>query len=194
MLTIGNACFFFLVYQGAEGVTGGEKWYIENVLAELDIGREWFFDDASRTLYYKPNATDAGGAGGADGGGGPPTGEFVATHLEVLINVTGSQAAPARHVAIRGLTLRDTAYTYFEPHGTPSGGDWGLQKTGAITLVGTEGVAISDCLFTRLDGLGVFVGGYARGLVISGNEFAFLGGSPFQSFDFAESSIFYFLD
>ena len=41
----------------------------------------------------------------------------------------------------------------------------------------SQGVTISDCLFTRLDGLGIFVGGYARGLVISGNEFAFLGGS-----------------
>ena len=29
--------------QGNEGETTGEEWYIENVLEELDIGREWFF-------------------------------------------------------------------------------------------------------------------------------------------------------
>ena len=36
--------------------------------------------------------------------------------------------------------------------GLPSGGDWALQKQGAVTLVGTEGARIMDNLFTRLDG------------------------------------------
>ena len=27
-------------------------------------------------------------------------------------------------MAIKGITLRDTAVTYFDPHGLPSGGDW----------------------------------------------------------------------
>ena len=67
---------------------------------------------------------------------------FEATNLKVLLNVSGSQAAPAHHIAIRGLTIRDTSYSYFEPHGLPSGGDWALQKQGAITLVGTESIAI----------------------------------------------------
>ena len=49
-------------------------------------------------------------------------GPFVATNLKVLFNITGTQAAPAHHLAITGLTLRDTMYTYFEPHGLPSGG------------------------------------------------------------------------
>jgi hypothetical protein len=31
-----------------------------------------------------------------------PTGEFVATDLKVLLNVTGSQAAPAHHIAVHG--------------------------------------------------------------------------------------------
>eukprot|EP00729_Bicosta_minor_P015501 gene15501-29324_t len=84
--------------QGGEGVTGGEAWYIENVMEELDSEREWFFDT--------------------------PTSTF-----------------PAHHVAIQGVTLRDTVYTYFDPHGLPSGGDWALQKQGAITIVGSESEA-----------------------------------------------------
>ena len=71
-----------------------------------------------------------------------------------------------------GLTLRDTAYTYLEPHGLPSGGDWALQKQGAITLVGTEGVTVRDCLLTRLDGNALFIGGYTRNLTVSNNEFS----------------------
>lgn len=131
------------------------------------MGREWFFDNTTMVLYYKPNATAAPGAASA----GPPTGDFVAVVHEVLINVTGSQQEPAHHIAISGITLRDTSYTYFAAHGLPSGGDWALQKTGAITLVGTEDVSISDCLLTRIDGNAIFIGGYNRGLTIAQNEF-----------------------
>ena len=44
--------------QGGEGATEGESWYIENVLEELDMGREWYFDGATETLIYRPNATE----------------------------------------------------------------------------------------------------------------------------------------
>ena len=54
---------------------------------------------------------------------------------QILFNITGSQQHPARNISIAGLTLRDTVQTYFEAHGLPSGGDWALQRTGAIVLV-----------------------------------------------------------
>ena len=79
---------------------------------ELDIGREWVFDNKTFTLYYKPNVTTSN-----ESTTGPPTGNFVATNLKVLLNVTGSQATPAHHIAVKGLTIRDTSYSYFEPHG-----------------------------------------------------------------------------
>ena len=97
--------------------------------------------------------------------------------LLVLFNVTGSQAFPTHHIAIKGLTIRDTSYAYFEPHGLPSGGDWGLQKQGAVTLVGTEDIEVSGNLFTRLDGNAIFIGGYNRNLSIDSNEFIFVGDS-----------------
>ena len=37
--------------------------------------------------------------------------------MQVLINVSGSQQSPAHHIRIQNLTLRDTAYTYMDPHG-----------------------------------------------------------------------------
>ena len=151
--------------QGGEGVTGGEAWYIENVLEELDMGREWFFDTHTETLIYKPNGTAT------------PEGQFVATNLKVLFNITGTKQQPAHHVAIKGVTLRDTVYTYFDPHGLPSGGDWGLQKQGAITIIGTENVTVDACLLTRLDGNAIFIGGFNRGLELTNNEFAFIGDS-----------------
>ena len=44
-------------------------------------------------------------------------------------------------------------------------------------MVGTSNVSVDSNLFTRLDGNAIFTGGYHRGLVISNNEFSFVGGS-----------------
>jgi hypothetical protein len=93
------------------------EWWIENVLEELDEPEEWYFNETSKKLYYFFNST------------APPTGneKFVATKTKVLWNLTGSQATPVKDVTIRGLEIRDTAYTYLgtdqaDLHGMPSGG------------------------------------------------------------------------
>jgi hypothetical protein len=52
-----------------------------------------------------------------------------------------------------------------------------LQKTGAITLVGTENVRVADNLMTRLDGTAIFIGSYNRNVTIERNEFSYIGGS-----------------
>jgi hypothetical protein len=49
-----------------------------------------------------------------------------------------------------------------DPHGVPSGGDWSLQKSGALFFEGTEQLYIVDCLFIRLDGNALFLYGYNR--------------------------------
>ena len=108
---------------------------------------------------------------------------------KVLFNISGTKDAPAHHVAISGVTLRDTAYTYFDPHGLPSGGDWGLQKQGAITIVGSEAVTVEDCLLTRLDGNAIFIGGYNRNLTVSNNEFSFIGDSAMASWGDTSSAL-----
>eukprot|EP01047_Picozoa_sp_COSAG01_P017810 COSAG01_NODE_951_length_12498_cov_30.544018_6_plen_809_part_00 len=166
-------------FQGGEGVTSAavnnSNWYIENLLEEIDSPREWFFNSSSRTLYYMPNASCV------DRVTGLPTGEFTATGAKVLINITGSQARPAANISLTGLVFRDSSYTYMDEHGLPSGGDWALQKQGAITLVGTLGTTISHNLFTRLDGNAIFMGGFHRGLEISDNDFEFIGDSAMAS-------------
>jgi hypothetical protein len=87
------------------------------VLEELDEPEEWFYNETSRKLYYFFNnsATPSGDE------------KFVATQTKVLWNITGSQATPVQDVTIRGLEIRDTAYTYLgtdkaDLHGMPSGG------------------------------------------------------------------------
>ena len=59
----------------------------------------------------------------------------------------------------------------------PSGGDWALQRNGALTLEGTERLTIENSEFTRLDGNAINVNGYHRGLAIYDNDFSWIGDS-----------------
>ena len=79
------------------------------------------------------------------------------------------------NVAVHGVGFRDTAVSYLEPHGMPSGGDWALQRTAAVVVQGTEHISFDGCTFLRLDGNGVLVSGYARNTTITRSEFAWTG-------------------
>jgi hypothetical protein len=88
---------------------------VENVEEELDSPSEFWFDEDSRTLTLWHNASV---------GNPPPTdGSLQAvTTLAVLINATGSQAAPIVGLHIQDLGFRDTAPAAFLPHVAPTGG------------------------------------------------------------------------
>ena len=84
-------------------------------------------------------------------------------------------AAPVRDVSLLGLGLRDTAYTYMDPHSLPSGGDWALERSAVVFIEGAERVAVSGCVFERVDGNAVMLSAYTRNVSITYNEFAWLG-------------------
>eukprot|EP01111_Echinosteliopsis_oligospora_P012301 TRINITY_DN4197_c0_g1_i1.p1 TRINITY_DN4197_c0_g1~~TRINITY_DN4197_c0_g1_i1.p1 ORF type:complete len:808 (-),score=212.17 TRINITY_DN4197_c0_g1_i1:52-2475(-) len=161
-------------FQGARGATSGELWYVDNVFEELDAPNEYFYDAESQQLYLFYNGT-----------GAPPVDSvFSASNLKVLINITGSQADPVNNITLTGITFRNTAYTYMDPHGVPSGGDWSLQRTGAIFMEGTVGTIVESCLFIRLDGIGLFLSGFNRNVSIEKNEFVWIGDSAMASWGY----------
>jgi hypothetical protein len=84
---------------------------------------------------------------------------FEAVTTKVLLNYTGTQSSPITNVSVRGVTIRDTAYTYLDPHGAPAGGDWGLQRSGAVTLAGVfvcvcAHVCVCECVCVCVCGVG----------------------------------------
>lgn len=125
-----------------------------------------FFDKEASKLYYFQNATVAKA---------PAKTGFVSAEVKVLINISGTQDDPVKDIHISGITFRDAAYTFMDPHGMPSGGDWCLQKSGAITLEGTENVTLSNNTITRVDGNAVFIGAYNRHAAILDSEFEWIG-------------------
>jgi len=158
--------------QGGEGEVSASQWWIENVFEENDAPGEFFFDAEARKLYYTFNTTESPGDHDA----------FVATKTEVLFNITGSQAVPVKNIRLLGLEIRDTSYTYLgtskaSVHGMPSGGDWGLQRSGAVLIEGTEGVRVDGCGFVRVDGNGISLNNYNRNTSLTNNDFAWIGDS-----------------
>lgn len=166
-------------FQGAEGDANGEDWSVEHVFEELDAPREFYFDGASQRLFYFHNASS--------GTPPPQNWTFEAPLLTTLINISGSQAAPVTDITISGVTFTSAAASLLGPHGIPSGGDWGLARAGAVFLQGTERVTITDSLFTRCDGSGVFISGYNRNATVTRSEFAWMGENGVASWGYANN-------
>jgi hypothetical protein len=105
-----------------------------------------------------------------------------------IFNITGNQTAPVLGVSFKGVGFRDAAYSYFNPHGIPSGGDWGLQRHGAVFIQGTENTLIDGCIFERVDGNAVAISGYNRFTTIQNNEFVWIGDSAIISWGYTTGS------
>jgi len=86
------------------------------------------------------------------------------------------------------VNFKDTAITYLEPHGMPSGGDWGLERIGSIFIQGSENLKIDSCIFSRIDGNAVMISGYNRYVTIQKSEFVWIGSTAIASWGNAEGS------
>lgn len=167
-------------FQGARGNDNGDEFFVENVMEELDAPGEWYYDTTTKMLYLFYNATSKTP---------PPAGtSFVVPVLKTLVSVKATQKTPAKGITIRGVQFRDTAYTYMDPHGMPSGGDWGLQRSGALFFEGTMNTLIQECLFERLDGNAVMLSGYNRNATLLRNEFVWIGDTAIASWGYTTGS------
>lgn len=59
--------------------------------------------------------------------------------------------------------------------GVPSGGDWGLQRSGAIILDGTVGTTISNVTMERNDGNAILISGHNMETKVTGCDIRFTG-------------------
>ncbi len=142
------------------------RFYIENVMEELDSPGEWYYDARAQQLYYMPVA------------GEDPAKTTVETagRLKQLFVFQGRSAAgkptdSVRHVHLRGLVLRHTARVFLEPYETRLRGDWAITRLGAVKLDGVENCSIVDCHFDAVGGNGVFISNYARRIGVVGCRF-----------------------
>merc|ERR1719428_252494 len=164
--------------QGARGNNNGGDWFVENVFEELDHKGEFFFDSKASELYLFHNGT----------GKPPAETEVIVPQLRTLINISGTQWDPVRDVTLDGLIFKAARYTYMDPHGVPSAGDWALDRIGAVFLQGTENLKVQNSVFERLDGNGVMISGYNRNTTIQDSDFSFIGGNAIASWGYTNET------
>eukprot|EP00425_Heterocapsa_triquetra_P004269 CAMPEP_0195159552 /NCGR_PEP_ID=MMETSP0448-20130528/186222_1 /TAXON_ID=66468 /ORGANISM="Heterocapsa triquestra, Strain CCMP 448" /LENGTH=653 /DNA_ID=CAMNT_0040198351 /DNA_START=30 /DNA_END=1987 /DNA_ORIENTATION=+ len=164
--------------QGARGENTGGDFFVENVFEELDAPGEFFFDKATGDLFLFYNGT-----------GAPPQDmEVVVPQKQVLLNMTGTQWDPVKDIVVDSIEFKATKYTYMEPHGVPSAGDWALDRISAVFLQGTENVTVQKSTFQRLDGNAVMISGYNRYTRIHDNDFAYIGGNAIVSWGYTNET------
>lgn len=144
----------------------GSHFFVDNVIEELDVPGEWYFDREKSILYYMPFK-----------GQNLENARVEVGLLNNLIEMRGSRQKPIRHLNIKGFRLTHTRAIFLDEYITPSNGDWGIYKGGAIFMEGTEDCAVEGCFFDAVGGNGIYISHHARRIRIYGNKFAFTGES-----------------
>jgi hypothetical protein len=145
-------------------------WYIENILSELDIPGEFFFDHRTNLLYVYPNSTMFDSVVNTDRIG---VSGLRFSVLDQLLRLNYGVS----NVSISNLGFRDAAATYMSDWSVPSGGDWSIHRGGAILVEDADNIHIHDCIFSRLDGNAIFLSRRTRNISIRRNEFKWIGES-----------------
>ncbi|WP_158973947.1 right-handed parallel beta-helix repeat-containing protein [Cellulophaga sp. L1A9] len=138
----------------------------ENIFEELDAAGEWFHDELSQTLYYKPEETTD-----------LATAKLEVVRLKQLIDFQGSIENPVKHISLQGFVVRHAARTFMETKEPMVRSDWTIFRGGAFMLTGTEDIQILDCEFDQVGGNAIFVNTYNRRTLIKGNYIHHTGAS-----------------
>ena len=151
------------VHFGYMHLMDGNRFYVENVLEELDQPGEWCLDSETSTLYFWPPTGD-------------PADELVlAPVTDSLIELRGTAEQPLQHVTISGLTFKNTVSPFpdhmHESHHAPT------LRGSAVTLKHCEHCRVEDNRFFNVGGDAVSLHGPNRHNRIAGNEIAHVGGS-----------------
>lgn len=137
----------------------GNRFYVENVLEELDQPGEWCLDSESGTLYFWPPG-DLG------------SGEVVAPATERLVELCGTADQPVSHVKIAGFTFAHTLSLF-----PPAAPQYKSPNSGrTVYLEQAEDCTIQDNLFDQVGGDAIGLQDYNARNRIVGNEIAYPGG------------------
>jgi len=139
---------------------------VENIFEELDAPEEWFHNQETQTLYYKPeSAKDLANA------------KIEVVRLKQLVDFQGSIKKPVKHITLQGFVLKHAARTFMETKEPMVRSDWTIFRGGAFMLTGTEDIQILDCEFDQVGGNAIFVNNYNRRTLIKSNYIHHTGAS-----------------
>jgi len=125
---------------------------VENIFEELDAPGEWFYDKTAGKLYFYPPA-----------GMNLATATIEAASLEELIRVVGTSAKKVNHLIFSHFTFTGTRRTLFTRTYEPLlRSDWCVARAGTIFIENAEHVTVSNSIFDRVGGNGIFISASGR--------------------------------
>ncbi|MCY2992754.1 MAG: right-handed parallel beta-helix repeat-containing protein [Planctomycetota bacterium] len=132
----------------------GDRYFVENVLEELDSPGEWYLNRQTGQLFYWPLAEFSAKT------------EVVVPVLGRIVQILGDAAAkhPVSHLRFSGLTLQETDYS-------PADGceGYGMGNDGVIYLKDATQCTIENCTFRNIGKYAVCLSG-GRANAINGND------------------------
>ncbi|SKC97119.1 Right handed beta helix region [Chitinophaga ginsengisegetis] len=140
--------------------------FVENIFEELDAEKEWFYDKATQTLYYKPAA-----------GTNLQTAMVVVSRLSETVVMKGDAAHPVKDITFKDIRFAHTNATFMDTREPLLRSDWAIYRGGTVLLDGTENCVITGCEFDHNGGNAVFVSNYNRHANISHCNIHDAGGS-----------------
>lgn len=142
-------------------LTRGNRFYVENLLEELDQPGEWCFDQETNTLYFWPPAGRAEDA------------VVTIPVTDRLIELRASTGEPVRHLRFSGLGFTQTLTLFPNPMALePDYVDCNRPNSGgyAFYMEGAEHCVVENCRFDQVGGDAIRLHGYNGHNRIAGNE------------------------
>jgi hypothetical protein len=139
---------------------------VENILDELDVPSEWYFDRTAGVLYLMPPS-------GVD----LSTATVEVSGVERVFEFSGTSAAPVQWITLDGFHYMHTSRTFFKATEIVLRSDWEIYRNGAIFVTGAEDCTVQNSFFDQVGGAGVFVNGYNRRVAVTHNKFVGTGSS-----------------
>lgn len=132
----------------------GDRYFVENVLEELDSPGEWYLHRRTGQLFHWPQANPSEKT------------PVVAPVLGRIVQIIGDAAAkqPVSHLRFSGLTFQDTDYS-------PDDGceGYGMGNDGVVYVKDATDCTVENCTFRNIGKYAVCLSG-GRGHAINGND------------------------
>ena len=140
--------------------------FVENIFEELDTVNEWFYNKATKFLYYFPPV-------------GPDTekAKFETPQIAHLFEFRGSETNPVRNIIITGLTLTQTLRTFMQNKEPLLRSDWTIYRGGAVVYDGAVNCILKNCTLVNLGGNAIFFNNFNRNCEVSGCQISDIGAS-----------------
>lgn len=140
--------------------------FIENVFEELDTVGEWYFDTASRMLYFYPPKKE-----------NLKTARIEIPQISALFELRGSEREKVRNITIDSMELTQTLRTFMDNKEQLLRSDWTTYRGGAVFMEGAENCKVTNCNFNAVGGNAVYFSNYNRNNEVSGCIIYFAGAS-----------------